>query len=163
MKLDLNFINYEAIVAELSKSLRSFDHPMVKAAGFDRTTWLSENRTIGFRTGRQTGSTGYIFSGVKDPKTALVIFGDVGMAEVFKLSWPNARPGEPLPVCWVGPFYPKDDAGRRGIGVPMEPGLLFEQVFVDDAMRYFSSWKYAKTYKALNEVVSNDVVITLID
>lgn len=162
MTQNLHVINYEAVVAELRKGLYALDSEVALCCSTTRSRALAEFRTIGLTACRQRGKTKWMVdSAIKDVEKTLVVFPNSEYAENFKSMWLN-KWGEtrPLPTIWYGPLYPADD--RRGMSPYLEDLNQFSEVYIDDSNYYFSRWRHGKTYRALDKLCSDDVVITLI-
>lgn len=154
-------IDYDAVVKELSKGLEPMDGEMVANVGGKPWQVLSEFRTIGYSTARQTGKTNHVRNlALRSPNTTLVIFTSADMRREFVQRWQLEFGTLPMPFLWTGGFYSEQE--RRGHSPIISNLNQFDTVLIDDAGRYFSQWSHAKVYKALVDVTTHDPIIHLI-
>jgi hypothetical protein len=159
MKQNLNFLNYEAVAAELSSYLVELDSPVAMRTSMTRAQKLAEFRTIGFNGCRQTGKTRFIHtSAAKNPSETIIVFAEKTTREQFIREWDNLNPGVPMPVLWAGPLYQIDK--RRGMSPVLKDEPQFRRVYIDNATTYFNMYRHGELYRALGKLCYDDVIIT---
>lgn len=153
-------VNYNAVVEELLKGVVALDSDRALCINGPRYQAIAEFRTIGFRGTRQTGMTHAVRNlALRDTGKTLIIFPDLTLRDAFEQRWEQELSGVPKPFIWGGAFYSEQE--RRGKWPILGDCRQFDTVIIDDASRYFGLFSYDKTFRAIDGVASDNVVVYL--
>ncbi|QVW56383.1 hypothetical protein pEaSNUABM6_00247 [Erwinia phage pEa_SNUABM_6] len=145
-------INYDLVVQELSKGLVALDSRTAIDCHMLPHIALSEFRTIRYGAGRQKGvtETAAQLAG-KHNGPALVLTHAVVLRDSFIARYAERFPGKSNATVHCG-YLPENWRTEK-----------FSLVVVDEAGFFFKKFGYDKIYRSLVPVVTDDVVIHLIN
>lgn len=142
-------INYDLVVQELSKTLQQ------NKDGAPIPYWLREHRTLRIGAPRQSGMTELAIELIAKRKgETLYLSSDIlSYEDTIKRFVDRGIRASDVLFFYDNPELLREESNNR---------FRFSQVIVDDSGLYFNRYKFSKFFKALAELVTDDVVIYLL-
>jgi len=157
----MTHVDYDLVVKELLKGVVPLNGELAACINVPRHSQISEFRTVGFTGARQSGKTRFVRNlALKSPDTTMIIFPESELRDQFEREWVETFGDLKKPVTWTYGFYSEHE--RRGRSPVIGDYPQFDTVIIDDCNRYFAKWSHAKTFKAISNVVTDDITVYLV-